>query len=199
MNRTDVSHHNRLSRARRAGALLRHVLLAGALAAQAGCWTDGPVPEEEEEEFEILIGSTEPGGGAIATDYDFGVPVAVEFSTELGPFDVYTGTDPGFVSLEDDEGDLYGLPDGLPVVVEITAIDEGVQILFGESVLAQVGDSAVIGTTPVHLHPQWQLVLAAGVEPAPRFVSFTVSAGTGEYAVSEPYTATLEVVDDHQD
>lgn len=167
--------------------------------AVSGCWMDGPVPEaEEDEEFEIVFGSSESGAGSLLTEYDFGAPVHVHFSAELGGFAVYSGTDPGFVSLEPGEelGSLFPLPDGIPVSVEITDIDAGVQMTLGAAVLAQVGDSAELGETPIHIHPEWQLILAADEEPAPRFISFVLTTAVPGYAASEPYTATIVVEED---
>jgi len=164
----------------------------------SGCWQDGPIPEQEEEELEIIFGSTEADGGALATDYDFGVPVAVTLSADLGEFVVYTGTDPGFVSLEGGDGEdgLFPLADDLPVRIEITDIDEGVQIKIGEVVLSSIGDAALLGETPIHIHPEWQLIVPAAEEPQPRFVSFVLATTDDRFAPSEPYTATIAVAEE---
>lgn len=167
------------------------------VAVLSGCWTDGPVPSEEEEELEIIFGSTVTGGGRLVTDYDFGVPVLVDFNTELGGFTVYSGVDPGFVSLDRSiiggpEG-LFPLPAGMTVGIRITEIDPGVQITVGNTVLAAEGDAATLGQTPIHMHPQWQLIYPSGEIPPPHFVSFVLTTTAEGYTDSEPYTATITV------
>lgn len=191
MIRLSTANPIRFDRARR--RLTSHsTLLLLALLTLTGCWQDGPVPQQEEAE--ILFGSTVSGSGSLLTKYDFGVPIEVEFNTELGDFTIYSGTDPGLVSLGRDNGSgVAPLPKGVTVSIEIIAIDPEVQVSVGDTVLAAAGDRAEIGTTPIHVHPQWQLVLPSDAEPEPHFVTFAFSAPG--YASSEGYTATLMVVE----
>jgi len=168
-----------------------------------GCWGDGPVPAQEEDEHEIIFGSTAQRRGQLVTDYDFDEPILVAESAELGGFTVYSGPDPGFVSLErtieGEEDALFALPEGMSVAIRITAIDAGVQIVFGDAVLAAEGDAAEIGTTPIHVHPQWQLVYPTGDVPPPHFVSFVLTTDVAGYEESASYTAVIGVgEDDHE-
>lgn len=161
--------------------------------ALAGCWSDGPVPAVEEGE--ILFGSTAAGSGRLATEYDFGAAVHVSFSSELGGLTVYSGVDPGFVSVDPGQrsGSLSPLAAGVPVAIEITDIDAGARLVVFDKVLAAVGDAASLGITPVHMHPEWQLILPSGSPPTPHFVSFVFTTTDPAYAPSEPYTLTIEV------
>jgi hypothetical protein len=167
-------------------------------ASLAGCWTDGPIPSEEEDVLEVLIGSSQPGSGRLATEFDFGIPILVEFNTELGGFTVYSGTDPGFVSLGPlvQTGPPFGLPTDTSIGIRIEAIDPGVQITFGDTVLAFEGDTVEIGTSPFDIHPDWQLIYPTGEVPPPHFVSFVLTTTAEEYTESEVYTATIVVADE---
>ncbi|MBM4246328.1 MAG: hypothetical protein FJ148_21430 [Deltaproteobacteria bacterium] len=185
------------SRSIRRPALTAALVLSAAL---AGCWGDGPIPSQEEEEFELIFGSSAPDGGQLTTDYDFDMAAPAAFSAEIGGFTLYSGTNPGFVSLESaiegEAGALFPLPEGIPVAVTITAIDAGARLVFGDTVLEDEGDSVVIGTTPIHLHPQWQVVAPTGEVPAPRSVSFTLTANAAGYEESMSFTVMIEVVDE---
>lgn len=164
----------------------------------AGCWDDGPVPVEEP--LELFIGSTEIGGGALTTDFDFGVPVPLVFNVEVGGFSIYSNTVPGFVPLgeRDVSGAPFGLPTGTTIGMRITEIDPEVQIIWPNGLLAQAGDEVPIGDSPFDSHPTWQLSFAPGAELQPRFVSFVLTAPDGDFEDSEPYTMTL-VVDETGD
>lgn len=80
--------------------------------------------------------------------------------------------------------------------MRITEIDPGVQIIFAGGSLLEVGDEVVIGETPIHTHPTWQLTFPAGAAPQPRFVSFVLTTTAQKYEESEEYTMTI-VVDEH--
>lgn len=160
-----------------------------------GCWDDGPIPVEEPLEF--ILGSSELGGGALTTDFDFGVSVPVVFNTEVGGFSVYSNTEPGFVALgpRNVSEAPYGFPDDTSIGLRITEIDPEVRIAFSNGVLAEVGDEVTIGASPFDTHPTWQLTFAPGQEPSPRFVSFVFTTTAPEYESSEVYTVTLEVAE----
>jgi len=165
-----------------------------------GCWDDGPV--EVEEPLELILGSSELNGGQIVTDFDFGVPVPVEFNTEVGGFSIYSATVPGFVALgsRDLAQSPFGVPDGTPIGMRITEIDPEVQIVFSTGLLSEVGDEVEIGESPFDLHPTWQLSFPPGATPAPRFVSFVLTTTASEYRQSDEYTLTIEVdVGDNED
>ncbi len=163
-----------------------------------GCWDDGPI--EVEEPLELILGSSELNGGQIVTDFDFGVPVPVEFNTEVGGFSIYSATVPGFVALGSRNlaQSPFGFPDGTPIGMRITEIDPEVQIVFSTSLLSEVGDEVEIGESPFDLHPTWQLSFPPGVTPAPRFVSFVLTTTAPEYQESEEHTLTI-VVDSGDD
>lgn len=193
------SHHGTIERRRRpafgssAGAWIFLVLLLSSL---AGCWDDGPVPFEEP--LEILIGSTELGGGALTTEFDTGQIVGVVFSTEIGGISIYSDTDPGFVSLGSRvvTGPPFGLPAGIPIGIRVTEIDPEVQVILGGALLSRPGDAATIGGAPVHVHPIWQLTVPTGTPPRPYFVSFVLTADAAEYADSQEITLTIAISED---
>lgn len=179
-----VGRLTRVGRAACVGAVLLGV---------AGC---GPSADNfpPDEHFDVLIAATGEGGGDLAVDYDFDEPIPVFFSATLGGLDLYSASDPGFAPLEADEPDegFYVVEDGVEISLEITALGEGVRIKFGSVTLDEVGDTAVIGTTPeVHTHGEWQVVVPEGVATGSFAVSFRLTTDSPSYGPSEPVSAVL--------
>lgn len=144
---------------------------------------------------EMILGSTADSAGALALDFEFeSVVVRVPFTTVLGPVSFYSDTIPAIEPLAADDLTipLYVLDAGTQVTMEITAIDAGtVSVKIGATTLDSVGDTAVVGTTPIpHTHPTYQLALDL---PEGEFgegrVSFKLTAsGPTTYAESAVYT-----------
>jgi len=146
--------------------------------------------------FNMLISSTASGGGALQVEYDFSTVARLGFSTSLGGFSIYTGLEPAFELLAEDEPaePSFVVSNGTDISVEITAIDFGkTSMKVGSTVLAAVGDSALFGTVPFdHVHPelQLQLMLPEG-EFGEGTISFKITTTSGAYTESEPYVLKL--------
>lgn len=144
-----------------------------------------------QHEGDMLIASTASGGGALALRYDFAQVVRTSLSFAGPTSSLFSTTDPGWDTLVTAGDGFFPLPAGVPVTVEITAIDPDVSLKVGPSTLDAVGESRLLGTTPsVHVHPSWQLVLPNGTT-ATRTVSFKLTTTAPGYAASASYTATL--------
>ncbi|MCW5891334.1 MAG: hypothetical protein KIT14_12390 [bacterium] len=140
---------------------------------------------------DMLIGSTAPGGGALALRYDFGRPVRATLSFTGPTTSLFTSTDPGWDLLVTPGDGLFPLPAGVPVTVEITAIDPDLSLKVGPSTLAAPGEFRLLGTTSaIHVHPSWQLVLANGTTGT-RSVSFRLTTTSPSFAASASHTATV--------
>jgi hypothetical protein len=163
--------------------------------------------EGEPEHSENLFGSTAPGGGALVVDAAASVDVSLSQCIGgsgdncAGGTAIYVGTDPGFKEYTDESGEtLYPLIDGIPVSLEVTAIDPGVALIFeGGLSLTAVGQSAPLCppepsaacTTPgIHADLQWQLTVP-GSDTQPRNVSFKLTTTSSAYTESAVYTAAL--------
>ena len=161
-----------------------------------GCGRDN-APLAAEEDVDMLIGSSADGAGALQIDFPFAErKVEVSLSANLGGFDFYSGTEPGFEAIEESQPDdnLFALAAGTTVTVEITAIEPGAAMKFEGATLDAVGKTFVLGTTPgLHIHPEWQLTLPAGVT-ADRSISFKLTTDAAGYSASQAYTATITVV-----
>lgn len=181
------------------------VVVSGLTLALAACGSPSPVaPAHDDGHVDLIIGSTEPGGGALVMDYDFGLPFEVFESRTIGGFTLWSGTDPGFAQAETDEPDegVYALEDGVIVSLEVTALEAGTQFQFGDVTVNEVGERVALGTVPaLHGHGEWQVTLPEGVEVGDYAFSFRFVADVA-YEASEPETAFLTPVpgehdDDH--
>ena len=144
----------------------------------------------------MLIFSTEPGGGAlVATEYDFTQPIEVRDRLGFCPGGqcLYSSTDPGYrtpTGSRPDEG-LHALTPGTPVSFEIVAIEAGVSIKWGPTVLDTVGQATRIGDAlALHEHPEYQLQAAEGVFGEFE-LSFRLTTTSPQYAASETRRFTL--------
>jgi hypothetical protein len=183
---------------RRARAGRKRALAVLALVVAAGC---GPSPANfpPDEHHDILLASTEAGGGPLAADFDFSEPVPVFLSATLGGLNLYSSTDPGFMLLDVDEPDegFFAIEDDVTVSFEVTALDPGVQVKFEDETLDEVGDSVVLGTTPeLHQHGEWQVVVPEGVTSGSFALSFRLTTDSPAYADSEPSTMILTLSDE---
>ncbi|MCW5891332.1 MAG: hypothetical protein KIT14_12380 [bacterium] len=184
----------------RSTALLGALTLAGALVATARA-------DEEHHHVDWNIASTAPSGGQLAVDWNFATVVGVDYDATLTGvlppgFTGYSGTDPGFASIADDEIDegLYRLPAGTTVTLEITAIDAGsVSIFFASpspATLSAVGQTHVLGTQDapppgdLHHHGEMRLILSLPVDQ-PGTGTFSFRLAAPGFTPSEEYTVTL--------
>ncbi len=141
----------------------------------------------------IALASTLDGGGLLAGDYDFSVPVLLSLDVVQGGLARYSATDPFFVILENDDPatSRYRIDDGTEVVFEIVAIDPAIGVRIEGANLLDAGDTVVMGTMPdLHTDPEWQLTLPEG-EVDCRQVSFRLISAAAQYGPSETHTVTL--------
>jgi cysteine-rich repeat protein len=140
---------------------------------------------------DIEIRSTVAGGGALATDHDFGEPVPVFESVCAGGICLYSSTDPGFVTPASPAAGLFPLDAGTTVSLEVLAMDDAVSIKVGAVVLNEVGESAELGTAlSLHRHPSWQLQLPEG-EVGEYTAAFKLTTPSSKYADSVQFTVML--------
>jgi hypothetical protein len=153
---------------------------------------------------DIGIGSTEVGGGALVADYDFAMEVPVFFNTCLGGSGalcdggilLYSGEDPGFAPIEEEEPEesVFPLEEGTEVSLEVTSKDAAAGLFIGGQSLGAVGDSAVLGTAieGLHTHGEWQLTFPGGDEPmGDYFLGLKLTESSGTYADSEEFVVVL--------
>lgn len=140
---------------------------------------------------DMLIASTASGGGTLALRWDFGAPVRTTLSFAGPTSALFTSTDPGWDLLVAPGDGLFPLPPGVPVTVEITAIDPDVSLKVGPVTLDAPGESRLLGTAPaVHIHPSWQLVLPTDATGT-RSMSFRLTTTSPGFGASPAYTATV--------
>ena len=166
-------------------------IIAGALVAR-------PAQVQAHGTYNMLIGSTASGSGALKIDYDFSSVSRVGFDSTVGGFSVDTGTEPAMELLPADDvpNSSYVLNNGTDVSVVITAIDAGkASVVINSTVLSHIGDSAALGTespTFDHVHPQLQLQLTL---PEGQFgeasISFKLKNLAAIYADSQIYTLKI--------
>lgn len=181
-----------------AGARACVLVVAAALAFVAGCgFGDKPdLPPVFPQD--LVVGSSQPGGGALTLFFDFAEQVPLTRSATLGPLVLYSNIDPAFDGALEDDPDVpsYVLAAEIPLTVELVAIDEGASVRFDETVLSAPGDTAEITMGPGgHFHPEWRVVAPEGAVPVPHTVSFRVGDASGRYDASTVYTLTLVVTD----
>lgn len=150
---------------------------------------------------DMEIGSSASGGGDLIVEYPFSELPVVRVTASGFP-GLFTSTDPGFTPALDEPG-LFELSLGTEVDIEVTAIDPGISLQMGMTLLENVGDVANIGTQDVlgdpessglHKHPTFQLLLAApGDTFAEGRVSFKLKEGASGigYGDSEIHTLRL--------
>lgn len=145
---------------------------------------------------DIAIFSTADGGGELTTPYGFAAPQQLTPSLPGGlcPGGVcpYSSTNPGFDSADADlpVESLFALDPGTQVSFVVRAIQAGASVKFGAAILDAAGESAVIGTTDLHVHPTWQVQAPVGVM-GNWTVTFTLTTTAPSYTQSADYTLTL--------
>jgi len=120
---------------------------------------------------ENLFGSTAQGSGALTIDPVPQIPTY--FSACLGGSDanctggtsIYIGSDPGFKEADESEAtaQLFALPDGVTVSLQVVAIDPALSLKFDNGTLNAAGQSLELGTTPgIHADLEWQWACLSG-------------------------------------
>lgn len=165
-----------------------------ALSAAAGC---GPGDKPKgfgrgaDRDFDMFLGADAADGGALGLDYDFSRKVTAPLSVSAGGSNLFVGVDPGFSPITSDESGFFVVADGTEITIEVTAVDPGASMKLNGEVLDAPGESAVLGTMPdVHVHPEWQVVLAEDAPLESRTITFRATAPP-PYAPSPEVTLTL--------
>jgi hypothetical protein len=166
------------------GALGVALALLSGLAAACGSDSNDLAPPRGHGHIEI--GSTAPEGGALEAELPF-FDIEVTESAVIGGSTLWSGTNPGVATLEEEEQQegFYALPEGAPVSLEITALDAGVRFKFGDTTIDEPGESVLIGPAPFHTSGEWQVVLPEGVHDGEYGLSFRFTTTTPPYAASE--------------
>jgi hypothetical protein len=171
-------------------AVASGIALLSGLAAACGSDSNDLDPTPPRGHGHIEIGSSSPESGALAMELPF-TTVEVTESAEVGDLTLWADSNPGVATIEEEEHGLYPLPEGVPVSLEITALDEGVRFKFGDTTIDEVGESVLIGPAPFHTSGEWQVVLPQGVHDGEYALSFRFTTTTPPYAPSEESTLLL--------
>jgi len=193
---------------------LAAMLVALSLFVISGCGP-GPAPENwgrADDHFDILIGSTASGGGALVADYDFSEEVAVgapqciggSGATCAGGVVLRSAEAPGFSPQEvaDPEAGIFPLVEGVQVRLVRTDGSPEASLFIAGTSLSAVGDSVVLGQAleALHVHGDWQIILPGGQEPAgDYFIALKLTADAERYAESEEFVIVLHADDDEHD
>jgi hypothetical protein len=162
-----------------------------------GCGGDDPGADTPSGHGHIEIGSTNRGSGDLNMSLPF-TTVEVTEGEQVGSLVLWSDTNPGLATVEEDvrAESLYVLDEGVPISLELTAIDAGVRFQFDETTIDAPGESVEIGPVPFHTSGQWQVVLPEGVDSGEYKLSFRLTAGT-TYAPSQEATLTLVPSEGH--
>lgn len=150
---------------------------------------------------ENLFGSTAQGSGALTIDPVPQIPTY--FSACLGGSDanctggtsIYIGSDPGFKEADESEAtaQLFALPDGVTVSLQVVAIDPALSLKFDNGTLNAAGQSLELGTTPgIHADLEWQLALPGGTPFGPAYpVTLKLTTTSSGFTDSAAFTETV--------
>ncbi|HXJ34025.1 MAG TPA: hypothetical protein VMS22_08270 [Candidatus Eisenbacteria bacterium] len=146
-------------------------------------------------DVDMFIGSSAQGSGALRMAYDFCRPVVVTESLTVDGLTRWTSTQPGFNALAVSRpGSIYVLRDTTPIEVVLRAVDPGVTLKVGSTVLDAPGSMALIGNVPdVHLHPEWRLLLPEG-QGGEFHLQLSLHTGATAYDDSPIYRFTITTV-----
>jgi hypothetical protein len=158
--------------------------------------TTTPLPSIAGEEN--VFGSTASGSGALTIDPVPQIPTY--FSACLGGSGpdcadgttIYIGSDPGFKEADESEAtpDLFALPDGVTVSLQVVSIDPALSLMFDNGTLNAAGQSLELGTTPgIHADLGWQLALPGGTPFGTGYpVTMKLTTTTSAFADSAEFT-----------
>lgn len=129
------------------------------LAAVNGCGPDKPEGFDSfTPHIDVIIGSTNRGGGQLFAWFDFTKPVELTCEN-LQSMIFCTGSDPGFAGLEHETGQLFPLFANANVALELIEADSGVRAQASGVIAANPGDLIPLGSAPeLHAHVEWQFV-----------------------------------------
>ncbi len=160
------------------------------------CWYAQPAAAQHED---LSIYSSQAGGGQLVADYDFGEKIAVSdrLGFPVGGDRYYASANPGYGSPSGSiPGEsLFAVASGTSISFEIVALDAGVSVKWGSTVIDAPGESATIGTVDLHVHPEYQLVAPDGVT-GDYNLSFRLTTSAPAYADSPVYTFVLTNADE---
>jgi hypothetical protein len=145
---------------------------------------------------DIAIFSTLDGGGLLTTPFPFATPQLLTPSLPGGacPGGVcpYSSTNPGFDTADGDlpAQSLFALAPSTPIAFTVVTIAAGAAVRFGSTVLDAAGESTVIGSSDLHVHPTWQLSAPVGIL-GEWPVTFRLTSSAPSYAASAPFTIVL--------
>jgi uncharacterized repeat protein (TIGR04052 family) len=154
------------------------------------------------EHVEIKVATTADNGGALLAhpEFDLSQPIPLSFDECFGGTGddctggtrLYSAVNPGIEPLDESEPDdnAFTPADGVPVTLEVTAIDTGLSVRFGDVVLDHVGSTVLLGTTPsFHADLETQLMLPGGTTPDGTFsVTFKLTTTSAQYQPSSEFT-----------
>lgn len=139
----------------------------------------------------IAVVASESGGGQLLLDYDFEKRIQLyeTFCLQASGQCLYTSINPAFLSPAPEdpvEPGLHRIADGVRVSIEIVAIDAALALNVNGNRLNGPGRSTLLGTTPFHTHPSWQLLVPQG-EADDYHISYRLRADSPAYAESPVY------------
>ncbi|MGE3499000.1 MAG: hypothetical protein AB7N53_14020 [Candidatus Binatia bacterium] len=135
----------------------------------------------------MVIYSTEPGGGALAIEWDFAAKKVQTFRSFCsGGNCLYSTIDPGFIHGTEPPGELYTVADGTEISLEVVSAAQGVALRLNGEAIAP-GMRGLVGTAPdLHNHPSWQITARDGATGDYAIV-FKLITDAPAYAESQQY------------
>ncbi len=160
------------------------------------CWFIQPAAGQHED---LSIYSSQAGGGALVADYDFSdkIEVSDRLGFPVGGMRFYSSANPGYRSPSSNnpgEG-LFAVTPGTSISFEIVALDAGVSVKWGSTVIDAPGESATIGTVDLHEHPEYQLSAPDGTT-GDYNLSFRLTTSASGYSDSSVYSFVLTNADE---
>jgi len=165
---------------------------------------------EDDHHSLIELGSTSDGGGQLTGKLDFDGTQELALADCVGGTGdeceggtrVYSDTNPGFSPIAEDDAEqpIFTLPDGVPVTLEIVAIDDALSLHVGAVTLDSPGQTLALGSTPeIHTHPEYQLAIPGGADPSGVYQLTVRLTTTAAFAISEDISLRFIASDEHHD
>jgi len=157
--------------------------------------------EHETAHKEIKVAGSAEAGGMLRshTEFDLNDALALSFDNCFGGSDaactggmrLFSAANPGIVPLDASEPgeSLFTLADGVPITLEVVALDDGLTIHYGDVVLDSAGDSVLLGQTPsFHADLETQLLIPGGTPTRTYSASFKLTTTSSAYTASDVFT-----------
>jgi hypothetical protein len=158
--------------------------------------------EDVGQHVEFKVAASTDGGGALIAHAEFDVNEAIPlfFSNCFGGSGddcaggtrLFSAVNPGIEPIADAEPSesLFKVADGVPVTLEVTALDAGLVIHYGDVMLDAVGKTVLLGQTPdFHADLETNLTQPGGGAPSGTFsASFKLTTTNAQYQSSEVVT-----------